>query len=506
MQSKINTVQWQSPGLRQGGTSLPLATAPVTVKKSFASVLAGSSRREPDRATAAETSNKAIQPPARREADRGSVQHHGNARKADRHEPTASRTQASADSTAPRAAAVANDRTSNHPVSAETLPSKFDEMGAAVAELAELADDGKPVDVAAFGEWLDENAGLFGELADLFDMLDSDELVELGLTPELQSLLQSLTSVFQQFDSLVAAHPEASNVDELLASSGLTMIDGQPLTMAQLTGPLKSLAETLGGLAQQASQPLQATGGQQQAVDQQTSQSDQKSSELNQGALTDTQTTKDVAPSREQALFAKMLSADTNPDDKIAINNAPLVSSLPAGAVVSGAAPGQPANATDGRVSLPFQTTLAGSVSDSAEWQEQFQQKLSWFLKEGIRSARLQLNPSDMGPIDVRIQISKEQTNIQIFAQNPQVREMMEGSAQRLRELLSSQNLDLGSFDVSSQGRDGSSGQGARGEAENGQLAGAGNESNSELANDTSASAQEVLLGSQNIRLVDHYV
>src|SRR5690606_11951866 len=150
---------------------------------------------------------------------------------------------------------------------------------------------------------------------------------------------------------------------------------------------------------------------------------------------------------------------------------------------------------------LPFQTSLQSSINDSLEWKEQFEQKLSWFLKEGIRSARLQLNPTDMGPIDVRIQVQKDQAQIHVFAQNQQVRVMLENTSHRLRDMLASQNIDLSGFDVSSQGREGQSGA-SHGEG------GAGGHVGTATAGigEAEVEAAEVLLGSQHIRLVDQYV
>jgi flagellar hook-length control protein FliK len=59
-----------------------------------------------------------------------------------------------------------------------------------------------------------------------------------------------------------------------------------------------------------------------------------------------------------------------------------------------------------------------------------------WMNARNIQTAELHLNPADLGPIDVRIQIGAEQSSISFNSQNQSVRELLEANIHRLREML----------------------------------------------------------------------
>ncbi len=85
------------------------------------------------------------------------------------------------------------------------------------------------------------------------------------------------------------------------------------------------------------------------------------------------------------------------------------------------------------------------------KWGEQAMNKVAWLTSQGLRSAEIHLNPADLGPIDVKIQMQQDQATIQIQAHNAGVREALELNVHRLREALAGNGLGLAQFDVSTQ-------------------------------------------------------
>lgn len=83
----------------------------------------------------------------------------------------------------------------------------------------------------------------------------------------------------------------------------------------------------------------------------------------------------------------------------------------------------------------PYVSSL-GIPVDDAEWSNQLGQKLMWMNARNIQSAELHLNPADLGPIDVRIQLGGDQSSISFNTQNQGVRELLEANIHRLREML----------------------------------------------------------------------
>jgi flagellar hook-length control protein FliK len=93
-------------------------------------------------------------------------------------------------------------------------------------------------------------------------------------------------------------------------------------------------------------------------------------------------------------------------------------------------------NSRDQNVGLrPYVSTLGVPVDD-AEWADQLSQKLAFLHSRNITSTELHLNPADLGPIDVRINMNGDQTTINFTSQNATVRELLEANIHRLREML----------------------------------------------------------------------
>ena len=86
----------------------------------------------------------------------------------------------------------------------------------------------------------------------------------------------------------------------------------------------------------------------------------------------------------------------------------------------------------------PYVSSLGLPVTDN-EWANQLSQKLMWMSAKNIQSAELHLNPADMGPIDIKIQVGADQSTINFNTPNQSVRELLEANIHRLRDMLAAQ-------------------------------------------------------------------
>ncbi|AZZ90975.1 flagellar hook-length control protein FliK [Hahella sp. KA22] len=146
----------------------------------------------------------------------------------------------------------------------------------------------------------------------------------------------------------------------------------------------------------------------------------------------------------------------------------------------------------------PYVTTLQQPVQGD-DWGEGMAQKVVWFVGQKIQSASVHLNPPELGPIEMKIHVQKDQAHVQIQSPHAIVRDMAEGAAHRLRELLAEQGLQLSQFDVSSQQQQGgASGGQESGGADGGLFAGEGDEDGASVAGIEQALATD--------RMVDYYV
>ena len=95
-------------------------------------------------------------------------------------------------------------------------------------------------------------------------------------------------------------------------------------------------------------------------------------------------------------------------------------------------------------------------VGDKA-WGGAIGERIMWMVQGDQQFARLQLNPPQLGPLEVRVSVSQDQTSVSFLAAHAAVREAVEAALPRLREMFDQQSMQLVRADVSDPGaqRDG---------------------------------------------------
>lgn len=102
------------------------------------------------------------------------------------------------------------------------------------------------------------------------------------------------------------------------------------------------------------------------------------------------------------------------------------------------------------------QTLHAQSIefgADRREWGGALGARIVTMVANDIQQARIQLDPPELGSLEIRLQVQQDQATVQVQTQNAQVREVLESSAQRLRDALAGQGIQLSGFDVSERGQ-----------------------------------------------------
>lgn len=89
-----------------------------------------------------------------------------------------------------------------------------------------------------------------------------------------------------------------------------------------------------------------------------------------------------------------------------------------------------------------------------------FGARLVWMAEQRLGHAEIRLNPEHLGPIEVRVQVDGTQVSAEFHSGHAGVRQAIEASLPRLREMLGQQGLQLGQADVGQ--RQAGSGQPAR--------------------------------------------
>lgn len=85
------------------------------------------------------------------------------------------------------------------------------------------------------------------------------------------------------------------------------------------------------------------------------------------------------------------------------------------------------------------------------EWGQAVSDKVMWMASQNIKSAEIQLDPPELGSLQVKIQIHGDQATVSFSTPHASVRELLDQNANRLREMFESENLDLVDVGVSDQ-------------------------------------------------------
>jgi flagellar hook-length control protein FliK len=74
--------------------------------------------------------------------------------------------------------------------------------------------------------------------------------------------------------------------------------------------------------------------------------------------------------------------------------------------------------------------------------------RIAWMAEQKLGHAEIRLNPEHAGPIEVRIQLDGSQVSASFNSANAEVRQALEASLPRLREMLGQQGMQLGNTDI----------------------------------------------------------
>lgn len=85
----------------------------------------------------------------------------------------------------------------------------------------------------------------------------------------------------------------------------------------------------------------------------------------------------------------------------------------------------------------------------SAAWGQALGEKVVWMAAGGQQIASLTLNPPDLGPLQVVVNVSNDQATANFFAAQPEVRQALEAALPRLREMMQDAGIQLGQATVS---------------------------------------------------------
>lgn len=137
-----------------------------------------------------------------------------------------------------------------------------------------------------------------------------------------------------------------------------------------------------------------------------------------------------------QKLVAETTTGTTQPASTDVLNASPLRAPL--------AQTGMPAES----VTINSQSFIPETFG-KADWGQGMGKQILWMVNQGISRAEIRLNPANLGPLEVRIDMENDQVNVAFSSRHADVREAVEQALPRLREMLEDKGLNLSNTDVS---------------------------------------------------------
>lgn len=89
-----------------------------------------------------------------------------------------------------------------------------------------------------------------------------------------------------------------------------------------------------------------------------------------------------------------------------------------------------------------------------SQWGAQFTEQIVWLGKhQDIQSARIKLHPEELGPIEIHLKVLKDSASLSIQSHSAVVRDLVEQTMPRLRELMGAEGIQLQDVQISSDGQ-----------------------------------------------------
>jgi flagellar hook-length control protein FliK len=87
----------------------------------------------------------------------------------------------------------------------------------------------------------------------------------------------------------------------------------------------------------------------------------------------------------------------------------------------------------------------------SEQWEQELGSRLHWMADTRVGRAELRLNPPELGPLEVSLNVSNDEVSVSFQAQHAATREAVENALPRLREMMAQSGLNLADANVSQQ-------------------------------------------------------
>lgn len=98
--------------------------------------------------------------------------------------------------------------------------------------------------------------------------------------------------------------------------------------------------------------------------------------------------------------------------------------------------------------SLPEHQLTLNTPLHAEAWPQQFGEKIIWLAKNDQQTAQININPPQLGPVQITLNLNGDHATALFSSQNAEVRQAIEASMPQLKEMLSAAGISLGDTNV----------------------------------------------------------
>lgn len=122
-----------------------------------------------------------------------------------------------------------------------------------------------------------------------------------------------------------------------------------------------------------------------------------------------------------------------------------LATAMPTGdaaPLVTSAVMSHPSTTTSGAGTAPLAPAMT-LPPEHPDFPEALAERIVWITDAGLSSARIEMNPQNLGAVSVHVQLRNDEAQVAFAADNPMTRAMLQQAMPQLRELFAGQGLQL---------------------------------------------------------------
>lgn len=92
---------------------------------------------------------------------------------------------------------------------------------------------------------------------------------------------------------------------------------------------------------------------------------------------------------------------------------------------------------------IPAHTLMIRTEVSEPDWGNAFNHQVMWLSQQKMNTATISLNPKELGPIDLNIQVHAKEAHITINTYHQDINELLQQTMPRLRDMLQNEGLNL---------------------------------------------------------------